>query len=158
MYVYEILYDLYSILCPLFFHTANSVKQTFPKNAAYSCHSPNIKLQCTFSVDALTAFWTVLVNGRDPEQVTPSTPGHIVDANELQHGTLYLTVNSTLYSRGNSYSCTAVYPDGDTEFSEVFVTPMVEGKLVYYIMCVCRMGGTVIAILALSLRYFCTNS
>ena len=108
-------------------HTASTVEQVFPKNANYSCHSPNIKLKCTFSEDPVTAFWTVLVGGRVPEQVTSSTPGHIVDASKVKNGTLYLKVNNTVYSAKNSYRCAALYPNERTEVSEPFPIPMVEG-------------------------------
>ena len=114
----------------LFAHTASMVEQVFPANVDYCCHCPNIKLKCTFSKKPLTALWSVLKNGRDPEQVTPSTPGHTVDTSEIQNGpgSLYLEVNSTVYSEDNSYSCTAVYADGDTEVSELFRIPMAEGE------------------------------
>ena len=108
-------------------HAASTVEQVFPKNADYSCHSPNIKLKCTFSEDAVTAFWTVLVGGRDPEQVTSSTPGHVVDTSKVKNGTLYLEVNNTAYSVKNSYRCAALYPNERTEVSEPFPIPMVEG-------------------------------
>ena len=108
-------------------HTASTLEQVFPKNADYSCHSPNIKLKCTFSEDSITAFWTVLVGGRVPEQVTSSTPGHIVDASKVKIGTLYLEVNNTIYSAKNSYQCAALYPNERTEVSEPFPIPMVEG-------------------------------
>ena len=111
-------------------HAVSTVEQMFPMNDSYSCHSPNIKLKCNFSVNPFTATWSVLVNGRDPELVTPSTPGHTVDASAMQSGTIYLEIHSTVYSEGNSYSCTAVYldRDQDTEVSDVFPIPIVEGE------------------------------
>ena len=109
-------------------YAASTIEQFYPKTDKYSCHYPHVKLKCTFSEDPLTASFTVLVNGRDPELVTTSTPGHTVDASEIQSGALYLEVNSAKqYSEGNSYSCAAVYPNGETEESDVFPIPLLEG-------------------------------
>ena len=108
----------------------------FPENVDYCCHCPNIKLKCNFSESPLIASWAV-VNGKDNELVTPSTPGHTVDTSEIQSGTLYLEVNSTVYSEGNSYSCTAVYPDGETEVADSFLIPMVESEFSWCLVTMC---------------------
>ena len=117
-----------TVHCMLFAHTASMVEQVFPANVDYCCHCPNIKLKCTFSKNPVTAFWSALINGRDPELVTPSTPGHTVNTSEIQNGTLYLMVNSSVYSEGNQYSCTAVFPGDKTEVAGSFPIPMAEGE------------------------------
>ena len=61
-------------------------------------------------------------------QVTVSTPGHTVDPSEVQNGTIILKIEDTMYSENDSYSCTAVYPDGNTESSDIFLIPMAESK------------------------------
>ena len=112
----------------LFAHIASTVEQVFPANVDYCCHCPNIKLKCTFSKNFFTVSWSVLINGRDPELVSEFTPGHTVDTSEIQNGTLYLMVNNTVYSEGNSYSCIVVFPDSETEAADSFPIPMAEGE------------------------------
>ena len=112
----------------LFAHTASTVEQVFPANVDYCCHCPNIKLKCTFSEKPVTAFWSVLRNDTDTVVVISSTPGHTVDKSEIQNGTLYLMVNNTVYSEGNLYSCTAVFPNGETENARSFPIPMAESE------------------------------
>ena len=109
----------------IFALSAATVEQMFPR-AEYCCHCPNIRLQCTFSRVPLVASWTVLVNGT-PEQVTNNTVGHTVDISKLNNMILILHVNDTQYSRGNMYSCTAVYSASDNEVSDLFSIPEAEG-------------------------------
>ena len=111
----------------LYMQTVSTIEQVYPRNVKYCCHCPNIKLGCTFSKNPFAASWTVLVDGIFPQQLTLSTPGHKVDASEVQSGSLFLHINDTMYSANNSYSCTAVYTNGAEEFSNVFSMPMVEG-------------------------------
>lgn len=112
-------------------HAASTVEQVFPLSAEYSCHSPSTKLKCTFSANARSAEW-VVCNDRlkVSEQVTASTPGHIVDVSEFEvkNGTIFLQVNNTMYSKNNSYSCTVLYLDGNTSVSDFYSIPMVEGQ------------------------------
>ena len=109
-------------------YTASTIEQVYPAMASYSCISPSIKLQCTVYAKPLSTSWNVDNSALNaPEQVTAFTPGHIVDKSKLQNGTLYLEVNNTVYSKGNSYICTAVYSSGETEVSAHYLIPVVEG-------------------------------
>ena len=109
-------------------YTASTIVQIFPENVDYSCHSPSIKLKCTFTENPLTAFWTLFAGGRVPMQVTVSTPGHTVDPSEIQNGAIFLKIEDTMYSENNSYSCVAVYADGNTETSDIYLIPLAESK------------------------------
>lgn len=116
------------LCCSLFCaHTATTVEQIFPENVNYSCHSPNIKFKCTFSENPLAASWTIVFEGKVPEQITDSTPGHTVDESKKQSGSLFLLVEDTMYSANNIYICAAFYYNESIEASTPFPVPMVEG-------------------------------
>ena len=104
---------------------ASTIDQIFPEDN-YLCHSLNFMLKCTFRVDPITVFWTIS-NNKNSETVTPITPGHTMDSSTMQSGVIYLEVNSTMHSKNNSYSCTAVYADGSTDYSDHFAVRMIEG-------------------------------
>ena len=57
-------------------------------------------------------------------RVTDNTPGHMV---VRSNGALLLKVNDTVYSRNNTYSCTALYSDEETVQGTPFVIPRDEG-------------------------------
>ena len=110
--------------CALFIaHAATKIEQTFPSNVEYCCHNPNIELKCTFSGDPVRVSWSFPVNGV-AMRVTDNTPGHIVLSS---NGALLLKVNDTVYSRNNTYRCTALYSDGEIVQSTPFVIPRDEG-------------------------------
>ena len=107
-----------------YMHAAITIDQIFPEDN-YSCHSPNFMLKCNFPMDPITAFWTVS-DDKNSATVNQSTPGHTVDSSKMQRGMIYLEMNKR-YSKNNSYSCTAVYADGSTAYSDLFSIPMAEG-------------------------------